>query len=270
MPDLRALDHRFTIEPVTEARMKALQARSHPGAYENEPVPDHIRAQVKQVDETDRMVRLAGPHETLWMPKPVPRPNWFAMARGYCDHLLGKYACKDFVAIEQGDVVVDCGSFVGGFALGAARKASRVLAIEPTPISFDCLRRNVEGSIVEPFQLGLFDRPDTLTFYLHPNPTDNSMLAEPGQNSEPVTSDVITLDQLRDRAGVKVIDFLKVEAEGVELEILTHARPDTVRKIAIDAGPERFGASPLLDIAVMLAARGYKLANRNYWLYARV
>ena len=46
--------------------------------------------------------------------------------------------------------------------------------------------------------------------------------------------------------------------------------PQALREVeaARQAGPERNGVSPLLDIAVLLAGRGYRLANRNYQLFA--
>ncbi len=269
---LTRLRHRFTVEPVTPARMKMLQARSHPGAYEDEPVPDHIKAAVTETAHDDAMVQLTGPKDTVWMPTPVARPNWFAISRGYAQRMLSKYTLKDFIDVERGDTVVDCGAFVGGFALGAARKAGqgrRVIAIEPAPVNFECLTRNTQGTAITNINAGLFDTSGQIDFIIRANATDNSMLAEDtGEEIGRHTVPTLTLPDLIAQQNLGKIDFLKVEAEGVELEILTHATPDIVTKIAIDAGPERHGQSPLLDIAVMLAGRGYRLANRNYWLYA--
>ncbi|MGH1452312.1 MAG: FkbM family methyltransferase [Paracoccaceae bacterium] len=270
--NLTRLRHQFTVEPVTPARMKLLQGRSHPGAYDDEPVPDHIKSAVSEIAHDTGMVQLSGPKEQIWMPTPVARPNWFSMSRGYSQRMLSKYTLKDFVEIERGDSVVDCGAFVGGFALAAARKTGpkgRVIAVEPAPINFECLTRNTQDTEITNINAGLFDTAGQIEFIVRANATDNSMLTEEsGQEISRHSVPTLTLRDLIAQQNLPHIDFLKLEAEGVELEILAHAHPETVRKIAIDAGPERYGQSPLLDIAVMLAQRGYRLANRNYWLYA--
>lgn len=191
------------------------------------------------------------------------------LARGFRDRMRDKYALPGFVEIAPGDIVVDCGAYAGGFALAAAREASRVIAIEPAPIAFNCLSRNVAGTIVEPVRAALSDHNGTGDLLLHANSTDSTLISDPG--APPVAREAVallTVPALMKRFALPRIDFLKVEAEGVELEVLQHIRPEIVAKIAIDAGPERLGASPLLDIAVLLARRGYRLANRNYWLYA--
>lgn len=267
--DLRPLTHRFAIQPVSEAKAKALAGRAHPGDYGDEPVPEHIRAAVTIVDEDDAAVLLQGPHERMWLPKPVPRPLWFLMARGYRDRMAEKYAFPGFVAVAPGDVVVDCGAYAGGFALAAARDAARVIAVEPARVAFDCLRRNVGDTLIEPLRAGLYDSNGTGELLLHANSTDSTLIADPSAPpAARVPVQLLTVPALMRHFDIARIDFLKLEAEGVELEVLQHVRPEIVTKIAIDAGPERLGASPLLDIAVLLARRGYALANRNYWLYA--
>ncbi len=268
----KQLKHRFAIEPVTEARMKMLRARSHPGAYQTEKVPDHILKAVTVLDETDDKVLLQGPHDTLWMPKPMVRPNWFSMSRGYARHLLNKYAMKDVLRVKQRDVVVDCGAFVGGFALAAAERAARVIAVEPAPISFDCLQLNTaDASNITCVQAGLLDKDGTAKIAVRPNPTDNSFLRDEADSTtfpDTVEVPVLSLPSLMEQQELDHIDMLKLEAEGLELEILDTVTPKLVSRIAIDAGPERGGMSPFLDLAVLLASRGYHLANRNYWLYA--
>src|SRR5438309_6727367 len=45
--------------------------------------------------------------------------------------------------VAAGDVVVDVGAHIGRYALRAAARASRVIAVEPDPSNFSLLERNV-------------------------------------------------------------------------------------------------------------------------------
>ena len=42
-----------------------------------------------------------------------------------------------------------------------------------------------------------------------------------------------------------------------------------VRQLTIDATPERYGKSPMLDIVIMLEKKGYELSIRGNFLAAR-
>lgn len=270
-PPLSGLRHRFTIEPVTQKRLKELQRRAHPGDYD-EKIPAHIQQLVTIAAETEHRVRLAGPEDSYWMPQPVVKPNWISLSRGYGARMLSKYTLPDFLTIGPEDNIVDCGAFVGGFSIAAAALARRLIAVEPAPLNYECLDLNVEGiSNISPVQAGLHHYNGTANFSVRDNPTDHSFLPDKKDKDhtpEKISVLVMTIPKLMRLYKLQHIDMLKVEAEGLELEILRSVTPARVSKIAIDAGPEREGQSPFLDIAVMLSQRGYRLANRNYWLYA--
>jgi hypothetical protein len=65
------------------------------------------------------------------------------------------------------------------------------------------------------------------------------------------------------------IDFLKVEAEGVETEIVKSMGDFPVRKLAVDCSPERDGVSNLEEIAGYLEGRGFSIMTRNWMVFAR-
>ncbi len=269
------LDHRFVIEPIGRARpAPARKGVPQPGGKPNDPdeIPEHIKASVAIVEQDDDLVLLAGPTERLWLPKPLTRVHWFLMNRGFGNQMLFKYQFNGLIEVEDGDFVVDCGAYVGAFALAAAPTARRVVALEPASINHECMRRNVAAAAsgtIECQKVGLFNRSGEVVLNVAVDSTDNSLIAvDSADVRQTETIQVLTPADLCAAVGEERIDFLKLEAEGVELEILQDVHPDLVRKIAIDASAERFGQSPLLDIAVLLANRGYRLASRNYWLYA--
>lgn len=264
------LKHRFTVTPVSERRAQALQTFAQTGDYPDEPVPDRILDKLKIQNLSADVVEVAGPEETMRFPTPLIRPLYFQMSRGYADTLLKRYTLPDFVDVEAGDTVVDCGAFAGGFSLAAAKTAGRVLAFEPSPRNFSCLSHNTTGKGVECIQMGLSDQSQTATFFERDNPTDSSVIVEDDKDTRGTENvQLINIPQVIRRFKLDHIDFMKVEAEGLELEILSKVTPERVRKLAIAATPERNFQSPFLDIAVLLANRGYELANDNYFLFAR-
>ena len=71
------------------------------------------------------------------------------------------------VAVRPGDVVLDCGANVGVFTRTALNRGARlVVAIEPSPRTVECLRRNFEkeiaGGRVIVVPKGVWDHPDIL------------------------------------------------------------------------------------------------------------
>jgi hypothetical protein len=67
-----------------------------------------------------------------------------------------------------------------------------------------------------------------------------------------------------------MIDFLKVEAEGSEIEVLQGIGNVDVRKIAVDCSPERNQESPAEKIRLQLEALNFKVVRRGWNLYAKL
>ena len=66
------------------------------------------------------------------------------------------------------------------------------------------------------------------------------------------------------------IDFVKVEAEGVEVEVFEGLGELKARKLAIDVSPERNGLSPAEDFWNILRDLGYEIQQRRNVLFARL
>ena len=68
-----------------------------------------------------------------------------------------------------------------------------------------------------------------------------------------------------------MVDFLKVETEGLELEVLLGIEDVSIRKLAIDAGkPNPDGEVPLEAIINLLTARGYDVRVMDRIVFARL
>jgi FkbM family methyltransferase len=77
------------------------------------------------------------------------------------------------IVLRENAVVFDVGANIGMFSLfvGARCPSARVYAFEPVPEVFATLQRNVDarGLDVRPFNCGLSDRDQDVTFYYYPN-----------------------------------------------------------------------------------------------------
>ena len=69
---------------------------------------------------------------------------------------------------------------------------------------------------------------------------------------------------------VKELDFVKIEAEGVELEVFDGLGKIRPRKLAIDVSPERNGKSPVDELVPRLSRLGYESRKRGNVLFARL
>jgi FkbM family methyltransferase len=183
--------------------------------------------------------------------------------------------------IRPGDVVFDIGSFLGVYAMLAARSAGaggRVLAFEPSAWSFDILQRHVRMN-------GLAGRIDArlaavgacrqrralVTFSDEPY---RNMIGAPAIDlaAGATAVDVITLDDVCDAIG-RPPDWIRMDVQGLEFDVLRgaarmlHASPVGKRRVRIVAEmhPSRwpdYGVAPA-DAPKLLADLGLRARSLN-------
>lgn len=126
---------------------------------------------------------------------------------------------------QPGDIVLDIGAYVGMFtvkAAGLVGMAGKVIAIEPGPENYDLLRWNCEGlGNVALVKKAIMSTTGTGRLYYSKSAAANSLVT---QWSRHVEVETITLDELVAELGTDKIDFIKLDAEGAELEVLKGAR----------------------------------------------
>lgn len=176
-----------------------------------------------------------------------------------------------FCEVEQGDCIVDCGGYIGGFGLSAAAKAKRIDFFEPDPVNFACLSANVaDVPGFHAHQVGLYDRSGTLQFNRSESSVEHSFLSpDDGTDAGSIDVQIERFDKFAAENGIGRVDFLKLEAEGVEIEAFDGFGDLPIRKIAIDAGAERNGESPQPHFKRLLKRKGYEIRTRGKMLFAR-
>jgi FkbM family methyltransferase len=144
--------------------------------------------------------------------------------------------------IGERDIVIDIGAHVGLFTLYASRKAShgQVFSYEPSSSTFALLqqnlRRNGARNVVAE-NVAVAGQNEERTLFVSIDHRMGSSLYEENITSEspltpqPETVRCVTLNHIFNSNNIKICDFLKMDSERAEYEILRNARPSVLRQI---------------------------------------
>lgn len=118
--------------------------------------------------------------------------------------------------------VIDCGAHIGRYSVIMAREVGNsgtVYAIEPYAVSFTLLSENIKNNLINNvhiFQNLLFSKVKDCYFYIKDNfPGGNSIF---NVTEKKISMRTITLDILLN--GIKNINFIKIDVEGGELDVI--------------------------------------------------
>lgn len=192
-------------------------------------------------------------NETFY--SPTPRTGILAHFVGSYRKIYGKYFW-----VEKNETVLDIGAYAGSFAVEAAKSAKNVLAIEPNPKAYDCLLENVKGlNNVRTVSLGVWNSKGKLKLYLDQKcPLANSIVNQTGNSF--VDIDVDSIDSMLPSFGFGPVDFVKINVEGAELEVLQGMENAllSVKKLVMDAHHVRDGSPTWPAVCKFLEERGFE------------
>ena len=137
-----------------------------------------------------------------------------------------------YSAVPAGAVVVDVGANIGAFSLAASRRAAIVYALEPVSANFEMLRRNVElnhasNMVIE--RLAMAGENGECEIAVAGVSSSMHYRVQDGASVERVPT--ITLDRFLDERGIEHVDYMKMDCEGSEWDIVLKARPDVLARI---------------------------------------
>ena len=168
------------------------------------------------------------------------------MARAFGDGVWGrmeavadKYRGDTGYVPRTGDIVIDIGAGIGEFALWCAEAGAQVTAFEPDPSAFACLQRNIAAQgDVRAFARALWKERADLRLHRSADIMHSSLIEDTGGATSTADVQAWPLDGMAEIVRLPVIDFMKVDGEGVEPEILAGGARTLrrTRVIAVDLG----------------------------------
>lgn len=232
-------------------------ARVHPGTYALEQDSDHWRLETKT--------------ETVYLLEPRQIFRVIGLGTNMRDRVFKKYELPGFVAVEPGDTVVDIGAFIGEFSRQAATVAERVIAVEPDDRNTNVLHRNLEtAENVSVLNRAVWHTTGKQSFNVAQDPSEGSILTvDHTEVEDTIELDTIRVDDLATEFGLEAIDYLKVEAEGAEPEVLQSIGELPVRKLAVECAPEREGEAPVEEVSEWLFEHDYTVKRRDHIVFGK-
>ena len=208
------------------------------------------------------------------------------MVRPRCDDLgAATHAFKPSMGAwfhpRRGDVVIDVGAHIGAFAVPAAIAGARVFAVEPHPATYRVLEHNLElnrlSAAVRAVNVACGAASGEATLLTDRHTQSSSLL--PGwrdrfglPTGQSLAVRVETLDTLVEDWGLASVDWLLVDAEGFEVEVLRGAS-QTLRRtreviVEVAHGPNYREARRILTAAGLPVVEEGTFTSVNRYLHA--
>jgi FkbM family methyltransferase len=207
---------------------QALRVKAH--GQELERVKNRILTASKLLREESGLELWETPKGPFW----IPKGNRFVLPFNLAEMDLRIYFSPQHM-IKPGDVVLDCGASDGDFTREAlAAGAAKVVSIEISPASIECIRRNLAGEIasgrVVVYPKGVWDKDDTLTLNVDDtNFAANSVVIRPSAARPAVSVPLTTIDKIVAELNLAKVDFIKMDIEGAEVRAIEGARETIAR-----------------------------------------
>lgn len=128
--------------------------------------------------------------------------------------------------LQPGQKAIDIGANYGLYTLSMAVKTGetgKIWAFEPTSYVADCLSKSIAVnnlSNIELIKAGISDHNGAAKFFTNPNSELNSLHPEDDAEWNYETIELLTLDECADKFNWEEIDFIKLDAEGEEINIV--------------------------------------------------
>ncbi len=178
--------------------------------------------------------------------------------------------------IKPGMKILEAGANIGYYALLETKLAGpsgHLYAIEPSPQNFEMLKKNLELNGIrnaDLYQAAFGEKRSKVKFYVYDRSNLSSFIKrdEMGMEYTEVEVDMMTLD---DFIKFKKVDFIRMDVEGYELEILKGAK----NILSSSEKPELFfievhsellhkKGSSAREIVEMLGGYGYEV-EKSFW-----
>lgn len=169
------------------------------------------------------------------------------------------------VALQKDWVVVDIGAAMGDYTVWAASQVpqGRVVAIEPHPDSMRMLEENlrinqIQNAVTYEMAVSGMGGPKELNLIGSSSVLHSTAVPIHSGRSTKVAT--LTLSELLDQAGISICNYLKMDCEGEEYNILFQTPPEVLSRVEricmeVHDGMTRYSRR---DMEAYLQANGYQ------------
>jgi FkbM family methyltransferase len=191
--------------------------------------------------------------------------------------LYNSYGFDDYnFVLKKNSIIIDIGVNIGEFSIYCARNKHHVFAIEPDITPYNLLVKNLNNySNIKCFNLAISNFTGSQYIYLSTLTASTSIIKPNDNNTNRESKSVrgLTLDDFIEKNNIKRVDFLKVDCEGAEPEILEGLKKyrNSIRYFSIDCGAERNGKFTYKEVInsfsknknfQLLSKPAYEIKNR--------
>jgi len=181
--------------------------------------------------------------------------------------LIGEYKSENF-DIKDTDIIIDIGGHIGLFSLYASQfcKNGLIYSFEPVPENYNLLIDNIQSNDlnqIKSFNLAVSNSNSNVKLYLNDDEAGHSMFSK---SSKTITVDSISLQQIFDDNNIKNCNFLKLDCEGTEYEILQNlplSYFNKIEKIVIEYHMADSHPELLENLKKLLISQNYSLKTKK-------
>lgn len=170
--------------------------------------------------------------------------NFLLSAKGYNNFTNFKesgenYFVKKYLSSDSIELCIDIGANEGSYSsLLLKETSSNIICFEPLPFVFDKLKKNLSdySKRCTLINKGVGKKNETLTIHYNNNATGHASFSEEIKKIDYVKNeskqeiDVVSLDEFCKKNNITKIDFIKIDVEGFEKEVLEGAF-NTIKEI---------------------------------------
>lgn len=146
--------------------------------------------------------------------------------------LIEEYAKPGF-SIKPNDIVVDVGAHIGLFTIYASQFCTngKIYSFEPIKENYELLLENIKSNNLKhvvPFNIAVSKSDKFLKLYLNEDESGHSMFTESALS---IHVESTTLQKFFDDKNIEHCNFLKLDCEGAEYEIIKNLPSEYFKKI---------------------------------------
>lgn len=191
--------------------------------------------------------------------------------------LIEEYKYPGF-EIKENDIIIDVGAHIGLFTLYASQfcNSGKIFSYEPMKENYKLLVDNVNGNNLDNIRTFNFavSNSETIKLYINDDESGHSMFSK---SSDFTTVDSISLKKIFDENRIEYCDFLKLDCEGAEYEIIESLPTEyfkKIKKIIIEYHMADSHPELLLKLKKTLESKNYKIEIKELFsdigfLYAK-